>query len=70
MSTTVTMQDLELETAELLPSRETLNCCYSRHSSGFSVTQLNASQNGNTFQSGLINVSALNGNLSGNNVIL
>jgi hypothetical protein len=66
----VTMQDLELETAELLPSRETLNSCYSRHSSSFSVTQLNASQNGNTFQSGLINVSALNGNLSGNNVIL
>jgi protein involved in sex pheromone biosynthesis len=69
MSTTVTMQDLELETAELLPSRETLNCWHSR-SSGVSVTQLNASQNGNTFQSGLINVSALNGNFSGNNVIL
>jgi len=27
MSTAITMQDLELETAELLPSRETLNCC-------------------------------------------
>ncbi|HEY7015236.1 MAG TPA: hypothetical protein VH480_20900 [Streptosporangiaceae bacterium] len=65
----VTMQDLELETAELLPSRETLNCCGSRHS-GFSVTQLNASQNGNTAQFGLVNISALNGNLSGNNVIL
>jgi hypothetical protein len=25
--TALTMQDLELETAELLPSRETLNCC-------------------------------------------
>jgi ApbE superfamily uncharacterized protein (UPF0280 family) len=24
---TVTMEELELETAELLPSRETLNCC-------------------------------------------
>jgi hypothetical protein len=70
MSTAVTMQDLELETAELLPSRETLNCCGSRHSGGFSVTQLNASQNGNTAQFGLVNISALNGNLSGNNVIL
>ena len=27
MSTTVTMQDLELEHAELLPSRETLTKC-------------------------------------------
>jgi hypothetical protein len=69
MSTAVTMQDLELETAELLPSRETLNCCYSRHS-GVSVTQLNASQNGNTAQFGLLNISAGNGNFSGNNVIL
>jgi hypothetical protein len=66
----VTMQDLELETAELLPSRETLNCCGSRHSGGVSVTQLNASQNGNTAQFGLVNISALNGNFSGNNVIL
>jgi hypothetical protein len=66
MSTAVTMQDLELETAELLPSRETLNCCHSR--SSFSFTQVNASQNGNTIQNGLINVSALNGNFSGNNV--
>ncbi len=69
MSTAVTMQDLELEQAELLPSRETLNSCHSR-SAGFSFTQVNASQNGNTFQSGLINVSALNGNLSGNNVAI
>ncbi|HEV2934029.1 MAG TPA: hypothetical protein VGY96_12930 [Streptosporangiaceae bacterium] len=29
--TAVTMQDLELETAELLPSRETLNCCRPCH---------------------------------------
>jgi hypothetical protein len=27
MSTAVTMQELELEQAELLPSRETLCCC-------------------------------------------
>ena len=28
MSTDVTMQELELETAELLPARETLSCGY------------------------------------------
>ena len=57
MSTTVTMQELELEHAELLPSRETL-CCYNSHSSGYSFTQVGY---GNTAQSGLLNVSALNG---------
>ena len=64
MSTAITMQDLELETAELLPARETLNVCYSRHSS--SVTQVNYGI-GNTNQNGgFIQVSALNGDLSGN----
>ena len=71
MSTAITMQDLELETAELLPARETLNvCCYSRHSSGSSVTQVNYGI-GNTNQNGgFIQVSALNGNFSGNSLRL
>jgi len=61
----VTMQELELETAELLPARETLNVCGSRHSSG-GVTQVNYGI-GNTNQNGgFIQVSALNGNFSGN----
>ena len=62
--TAVTMQDLELEHAELLPSRETLSCCCS-HSpgSGSSFTQVGY---GNTAQAGLVNVSALNG--SANNI--
>ena len=38
MSTDVTMQDLELEHAELLPSRETLWSGGTYHSSGFSQT--------------------------------
>jgi hypothetical protein len=38
MSTDVTMQDLELETAELLPSRETLWSGGQYHSGGFSQT--------------------------------
>ena len=62
----VTMQDLELEQAELPPSRETLWCCkpYS-HGGGSSVNQFNYGI-GNTNQVGLINVSALNGDFSGN----
>ena len=56
MSTSaVTMQDLELEHAELLPSRETLSVHF---------TQVGY---GNTAQAGLLNVSALNG--SANNIL-
>jgi hypothetical protein len=47
----VTMQELELETAELLPARETL-------SSGVQAGS------GNTAQSGLVNVSAANGSVN------
>jgi hypothetical protein len=72
---TVTMQELELETAELLPGRETLTT-YSHPSSFNAFNQINASANGNgngnVHQFGLLNVAAgngnLNGNLSGNNV--
>lgn len=67
MSARITMQDLEAEQAELLPSRETLCCCGGQRSYGYSFTQV-AYGNGNTNQAGLINVSALNGNLSGNSI--
>jgi hypothetical protein len=50
----VTMQELELETAELLPARETLSSSARAGS-------------GNTGQSGLVNVSAANGSF--NNVV-
>jgi hypothetical protein len=64
--TAVTMQDLELEHAELLPSRETLSCCcsHSGSGSGSSFTQVGY---GNTAQAGLVNVSAANG--SANNIL-
>jgi len=62
MSTDVTMQELEFETAELLPDRETLWCS----SGGHNHTTIVGSGNGNTEQNGLINVSVLNGNLNGN----
>jgi hypothetical protein len=60
----VSMAELEGESAELLPSRETLNCCYSRHSGGsiansFNFTQV--AQGGNSF-GGLVNVPILSGN--------
>jgi hypothetical protein len=61
----VTMQELELETAELLPSRETLWVCHSSHSgNSFSFTQVGY---GNTAQSGLVNVAVANGSL--NNIL-
>jgi hypothetical protein len=65
------MEDLELEHAELLPSRETLTVCNhpSQYGSGFSFTQV-AQGNGNTNQAGFLNISALNGNLSGNTLVL
>ena len=60
----VTMQELELESAELLPSRETL--CSGNYSPGnsFSFTQVGY---GNTAQSGFLNVAVANGSL--NNIL-
>ena len=59
-ATTVTMEELELEQAELLPNRETLCSGGSSYHPGNSFTQIGY---GNTAQSGLINVSAGNGSL-------
>ena len=59
---TITTQELELETAELLPARETLWGSFSHQSNSAVV----GNGNGNTEQSGLINVSLLNGNFNGN----
>ena len=54
----MTMGELEAESAELLPSRETL--CVSRwgHGGGNTTTIVS---NGNTAQSGFLNLSLLNG---------
>ena len=61
----VTMDDLELEHAELLPSRETLWVCHpSSGGSSFSFTQVGY---GNTAQSGVLNVAVANGSL--NNIL-
>jgi hypothetical protein len=58
----VSMAELEGESAELLPSRETLNVCHHRYSGGSSYTSITNVSQGNTEQFGLLNVSALNGN--------
>ena len=61
----VTMQDLELEHAELLPSRETLSCSRNHGGGGgFSFTQVGY---GNTAQAGLVNVAVANGSF--NNIL-
>jgi hypothetical protein len=71
---TVTMQELELETAELLPARETLwSSCRCSSSSTSLFQSGNGNGDGNTYQvaegggilSPAVNVSALNGNLNG-----
>lgn len=60
----VTMQDLELEHAELLPSRETLWVCHPKTSGGSSSSSVFIQNGyGNTAQSGLVNISAGNGSL-------
>jgi hypothetical protein len=59
----VTMDDLELEHAELLPSRETLWVCHPSRG-GSSLTQVGY---GNTVQSGVLNVAVANGSL--NNIL-
>lgn len=71
---TVTMQELELETAELLPARETL-CHTGKSPHPGSTTNIDSGNgnydgNGNA-NFGLLNIlSGDNGNLDGNTVVL
>jgi hypothetical protein len=61
MSTSdVSMREIELEGAELLPTRETL-CCWGSQHSGPSFTAVFA-QGGSTTQYGIGNVAVLDGN--------
>jgi hypothetical protein len=62
-NTAFSMNELELESPELLPARETLcavKCSHGSH--GSTTTTVVTQQDGNTAQVGLINVSLLNGN--------
>jgi hypothetical protein len=58
--TVISMRELEAESAELLPSRETL-CCWKGGHSGSSSTVFQYGA-GNTAQSGNFDISAFNGN--------
>jgi hypothetical protein len=66
---TVTMQELELETAELLPARETLCGCTGKSSGSSSHTYVSQSGqgdvigSGNYDQFGLVNLQADNNNI-------
>ena len=61
----VTMEDLELEHAELLPSRETLWVCHPSHgSSSSSFTQVGY---GNVSQGSGLNIAVANGSF--NNIL-
>jgi hypothetical protein len=66
ISPAMSMQELELESAELLPGRETL-CVTSYHPHGgsFGITQDGFT---NTIQNGLVNINALNNSLNGLNI--
>jgi hypothetical protein len=59
----VSMAELESESAELLPARETLWASRGGYSYSNSFAQVGY---GNTAQSGLLNVSALNGSADNN----
>jgi hypothetical protein len=66
---TVTMQELELETAELLPARETLWVCKTTPQSSSSTTVVQTGQgdvigNGNYDQHGLIPIQIDNNNVA------
>ena len=68
---TITMQELELGTAELLPARETLNCVkgHSQSSSTTIVSQTgqgNVIGSGNYDQYGLVNLQVDNNNILSN----
>jgi hypothetical protein len=76
---TYTMQELEHETAELLPARETLCCCRYGSSGASHTTNIDSGNgnfdgNGNGNAGGFLSPSIasgdLNGDLDGNTVVL
>jgi hypothetical protein len=74
MSTDVTMQDLELETAELLPSRETLwsGSCGCHGGGTTTVVAGNGDHDGNGDGDGFLNILSGDGDgdLDGNTLVI
>jgi hypothetical protein len=64
-TTGLSIAELESEHAEYLPAREVMWSCRGGAAGNYASVH-NGDHDGNTVQEGLINVSALNGNLDGN----
>jgi hypothetical protein len=64
----LSIQELELQTAEFLPAREVMTGCGCR--GGVTINDNDGNHNGNAAQFGLLNINALNGNANGNTVVL
>jgi hypothetical protein len=68
---TYTKQELELETAELLPARETLNCYRSHGSSTtYNFQSGNVQDNGNSYGDHSLLGGWFDGNGSGDNIVV
>ena len=64
-ATGLSLAELEGEHAEYLPAREVMWCARAA-SAGNHASVNNGNGNGNTYQEGLVNVSAYNGDFNGN----
>jgi len=65
MSEGLSLSELDMEQATYLPPREVMWGCRSGSTQVNNVGSFDGNGDGNTYQSGLINVSALNGNFNG-----
>ncbi len=63
-ATGLSLAELESEHAEYLPAREVMWACRAG-AAGNHASVNNGNGDGNTYQEGLVNVSALNGNFNG-----
>jgi hypothetical protein len=64
----ISKTELELQDAEFLPAREVMSSCGRKRSHNGGDTTVVYDNDGNTYQNGLLNISALNGNFSGASV--
>ncbi len=65
MSEGLSLSELEMEQASYLPPREVMWGCRGGAHFTYNVGSFDGNGDGNSYQAGLINVSALNGNLDG-----
>jgi hypothetical protein len=61
----ISTAELELQDAEFLPAREVMSSCGRKSRKSHGDTTVVYDNDGNTYQSGLLNISLLNGNFSG-----